>query len=390
MQSRQLAAVELRRSAMQSRKASNLFSPWMGGLLPFLALVGLATALAAPVTATDGERCDITAGEWLYSPRHAPQYTAESCKSLGRDFACQRNGRPDSEYLKYIWRSFGCRIADFKPLSFLTLMRNKVFLIVGDSLTMNLFSSLQCLVETVTLTQDLKGPLFPGGPETRGIIAPAFNATFLRHPSSFLTNSKPDGEKSSASTWTVHLDEVHPDWSPLLQYSHYVLFGTGTWYTMADLKKRRYMLNNTLQPEMDRIVTMQIAINTVIKFTRSLNYTGMPMFLTFTPMHYHVKLNESMQDANCSVIQQPLTVQQIANMEWAVDAVGTRKAQLKVFQHALEFKIIDITTLSLYRADGHLQSYFDIKGGIDCLHWCIPGVPDTWANIIYSYMMGYL
>ncbi|CAI5934802.1 unnamed protein product [Closterium sp. NIES-65] len=90
---------------------------------------------------------------WIYTPRLAPQYTAESCKSLGRNFACQRNGRPDSEYEKYTWRSFGCTIAEFKPLSFLTLLRNKVFLVVGDSLTMNLFSSLQCLVETVATTE---------------------------------------------------------------------------------------------------------------------------------------------------------------------------------------------------------------------------------------------
>ncbi|CAI6003639.1 unnamed protein product, partial [Closterium sp. NIES-65] len=175
----------------------------------------------------------------------------------------------------------------------------------------------------------MDGPLFPGGPKTRGIFVPAFNATLLRHPSSFLANSTPDGEKSSASTWTVHLDEVHPDWSPLLLYSHYALFGTGVWYTMADPKKRNYMINNVRQPEMDGILTMQLAMNTVRKFTRSLKYTGMPMFLTFTPMHYDVRLNESMQHANCSVIQRPLTFEQVANMEWAVDAVKTRKAQLK-------------------------------------------------------------
>ncbi|CAI7756643.1 unnamed protein product [Closterium sp. NIES-54] len=250
--------------------------------------------------------------------------------------------------------------------------------IVGDSLTMNLFSSLQCLVETVTLTEGVEGPLFPGGPKTHGIYVPAFNATLLRHPSSFLTNSTPEGDRSSASTWTVHLDQVNPDWSPLLQYSHYALFGTGTWYTMADPKKRHYMINNTLQPEMDRIVTMQLAINTVRKFTRSLKYTGMPMFLTFTPMHYDVRLNESMQHANCSVIQRPLTIEQVANMDWAVDAVKTRKAQLKstvvmatpsVLAFDAEGRAIDfdvwIDDLQLFlqcdRADG--LSLFDLTSG---------------------------
>ncbi|CAI5514028.1 unnamed protein product, partial [Closterium sp. Naga37s-1] len=79
----------------------------------------------------------------------------------------------------------------FDASAFLERMRNKVFLVIGDSVSMNLFAALQCLIETATPTKSRDDPLFPGGPRTRAVIAPQFNATFLRHASSFIVQSIP-------------------------------------------------------------------------------------------------------------------------------------------------------------------------------------------------------
>lgn len=43
----------------------------------------------------------------------------------------------------------------------------------------------------------------------------------------------------------------------------------------------------------------------------------------------------------------------------------------------------DITTLSQLRKDGHPSNY-TIFGGVDCKHWCIGGVQDTWNQILYQ------
>ena len=46
--------------------------------------------------------------------------------------------------------------------------------------------------------------------------------------------------------------------------------------------------------------------------------------------------------------------------------------------------LLDITTLSQLRIDGHPSVYG--HGGhldMDCSHWCLAGVPDTWNELLY-------
>ncbi|CAI5983174.1 unnamed protein product, partial [Closterium sp. NIES-64] len=273
--------------------------------------------------------CDLSVGSWVANPSRQPQYTGESCKSLSRAFNCQRNGRVNMRYLQYEWRSPGCRIERFDASAFLEHMRNKVFLVVGDSVSMNFFGALQCLLETATPTKSRDGPLFPGGPRTRALIAPQFNATFLSHASSFLVQSTPSGDRTTASTWTVHLDQVHPNWSPVLPYSDYVVFGTGAWYTIANLKKRHYMVDNKEQPSENRMATMQTALHTVARFTRSINYTGVPMLLTYSPVHEKVRLNSTARELGCSSYMRPVGVEALEGAQWAADAMDARNAQIE-------------------------------------------------------------
>ena len=53
------------------------------------------------------------------------------------------------------------------------------------------------------------------------------------------------------------------------------------------------------------------------------------------------------------------------------------------------FKLLDITRLSLSRPDGHSGAAAGVpyKTLADCSHWCVPGVPDTWADILYSMIL---
>lgn len=47
--------------------------------------------------------------------------------------------------------------------------------------------------------------------------------------------------------------------------------------------------------------------------------------------------------------------------------------------------LLNITTLSQLRKDGH-PSFYGIGGHriADCSHWCLPGVPDTWNQLLYA------
>ncbi|KAI4341981.1 hypothetical protein MLD38_026646 [Melastoma candidum] len=49
---------------------------------------------------------------------------------------------------------------------------------------------------------------------------------------------------------------------------------------------------------------------------------------------------------------------------------------------------LNITGLTEYRRDGHPSSHRELgtpeNASQDCSHWCLPGVPDTWNEILYA------
>ena len=50
--------------------------------------------------------------------------------------------------------------------------------------------------------------------------------------------------------------------------------------------------------------------------------------------------------------------------------------------------LLNITPLSQLRKDGHPSVYG--YGGhkyVDCSHWCLPGVPDTWNVLLYAALI---
>ncbi|XP_011098381.1 protein trichome birefringence-like 38 [Sesamum indicum] len=50
--------------------------------------------------------------------------------------------------------------------------------------------------------------------------------------------------------------------------------------------------------------------------------------------------------------------------------------------------LLDINNMSGFRADGHPWVYGNLrKIGIDCTHWCLPGVPDTWNLLLYATLL---
>jgi GDSL/SGNH-like Acyl-Esterase family found in Pmr5 and Cas1p len=48
-------------------------------------------------------------------------------------------------------------------------------------------------------------------------------------------------------------------------------------------------------------------------------------------------------------------------------------------------RLLDISALSQLRDECHISKYSKSSNGVhDCLHWCLPGVPDTWNEILFA------
>ncbi|KAJ0095147.1 hypothetical protein Patl1_17049 [Pistacia atlantica] len=50
--------------------------------------------------------------------------------------------------------------------------------------------------------------------------------------------------------------------------------------------------------------------------------------------------------------------------------------------------LLNITTLSQLRKDAHPSSYNGLNR-MDCSHWCVAGLPDTWNQLLYSVFTAY-
>ena len=86
---------------------------------------------------------------------------------------------------------------------------------------------------------------------------------------------------------------------------------------------------------------------------------------------------------------------------------GTIPAIMRVVENVLEdlkarglnVQMLNITQLSEYRKEGHPSIYrkqweplteeqtSNPKTYADCAHWCLPGVSDTWNELLYAYIL---
>lgn len=51
--------------------------------------------------------CDISHGRWVYDETY-PLYRYQKCLFADRGFNCERNGRPDTDFMKFRWQPHDC------------------------------------------------------------------------------------------------------------------------------------------------------------------------------------------------------------------------------------------------------------------------------------------
>lgn len=50
-------------------------------------------------------------------------------------------------------------------------------------------------------------------------------------------------------------------------------------------------------------------------------------------------------------------------------------------------RVMHLTAMGSYRSDAHVGNWGDNPGMQDCGHWCLPGLPDIWNQIILTYFL---
>ncbi|CAH9103283.1 unnamed protein product [Cuscuta europaea] len=123
-------------------------------------------------------------------------------------------------------------------------------------------------------------------------------------------------------------------------------------------------------------------------------------FMSLSPYHKLARDWGMQADQNCYNETQPIS----RSDYWGS---ATDKGLMQIAETAirrleskgLKVNYLNITQLSDYRKDGHPTIYrkqwlpptqeqlLDPKSYSDCVHWCLPGVPDVWNQILYSYII---
>jgi hypothetical protein len=73
--------------------------------------VGLARRHRHDATPGLAAGCDVFSGSWvLDGGGSSAAYTGYNCPLIDAEFNCQLYGRPDSDYLRYLWKPAGCEL----------------------------------------------------------------------------------------------------------------------------------------------------------------------------------------------------------------------------------------------------------------------------------------
>ncbi|CAH9105442.1 unnamed protein product [Cuscuta epithymum] len=83
----------------------------------------------------------------------------------------------------------------------------------------------------------------------------------------------------------------------------------------------------------------------------------------------------------CTQYTTPISESSLADHTDSYIADGEEIIESELRQMKSEVTLLDITLLTRLRPDGHPGMY---NGALDCSHYCVPGVPEAWNQLLYA------
>lgn len=320
--------------------------------------------------------CSYFQGHWVYDASY-PLYKYASCPFIDPEFNCQKYGRPDNMYQSYRWQPFSCDLPRFNGLDLLERWRGKKTMFVGDSLSLNIWESLTCMIHAsvpnATITYIKKG--FLGS-----VTFDEYQVKILFYRTPYLVDIVDKGMAR-----VLKLDSIQNGnaWLGM----DFLVFNSWHWWTHTGSSQPWDYIEDGKKTykDMNRLVAYYKGLTT---WARWVNLNIDPLktkvyFQGISPNHYDGRdWNEPSK--TCFGQTQPFFGKSYPG--------GTPEAAVVVNKVLERIKIpvylLDITRLSQYRKDAHPTVYSGDHIGLDCSHWCLPGLPDTWNQLLYAALIG--
>ncbi|KAF7816518.1 protein trichome birefringence-like 33 [Senna tora] len=342
------------------------------------------------------EGCDIFSGRWVRDELTRPHYQESECPYIQPQLTCQEHGRPDKDYQYWRWQPHACDLPTFNASLMLETLRGKRMMFVGDSLNRGQYVSMVCLLHRL-IPEDAKSM------ETFGSLtvftAKEYNATIEFYWAPFLLESNSDDA-------VIHRisDRIVRKGSINKHGRHWkgvdiLVFNTYLWW-MTGLKMK--ILLGSFDDEVKEIVELstedayRMAMKSMLRWVRlNMNPKKTRVFFTsMSPSHGKSIDWGGEEGGNCynetTVIEDPTY--------WGSDC---RKSVMEVIgevfsKSKVPITFLNITQLSSYRRDAHTSIYKKQWNPLtpqqlanpvsyaDCVHWCLPGLQDTWNELLFA------
>ncbi|XP_030460893.2 protein trichome birefringence-like 31 [Syzygium oleosum] len=341
------------------------------------------------------DECDIFEGRWVWDNVSYPLYREDQCPYLVKQVTCLKNGRPDSMYQNWRWQPNGCNLPSFDPLMMLEMIRNKRLMFVGDSIQRAQFDSMVCLVQSV-IPEGKR--LLRRVPPRKIFTIKDYNASIEYYWAPFIVESISD----HATNHTVHKRLVKLD--SVANHSKYwegvdvLVFESYVWWMHKPLINATYGSRDNVR-EYNVTDAYRLALETWANWLESSidPQKQKVFFMSMSPTHLWSWEWRPGSDENCFSESYP-----IQGPYWGS---GSNLEIMKIVHHAVQqlkinVTLLNITQMSEFRKDAHTSVFTERKGKLltkeqrsdpktfgDCIHWCLPGLPDAWNEILYTYLL---
>ncbi|CAA6656910.1 unnamed protein product [Spirodela intermedia] len=335
-------------------------------------------------------KCDLFSGEWVYDEVSRPLYQEEECPYIQPQLTCQEHGRPDRGYQHWRWQPRGCSLPRFNASYLLEMLRGRRMLFVGDSLNRGQFSSMACLLHRVipegaksmetfdSLTVFRAKRRVSGVQRHRGVL---LGAVLVESNSDNAIVHRVTDRIVRAGNIRRH--SRHWEGADIIVFNTYLW-----WMTGAPMKILRGpfggdMKNITL---METEAAYRTGLRSMVRWVeRHMDpRKNRVFFATMSPSHETGSDWGGSPEENCYNQTAP-----IADPGYwgAAPVLGNSRFPIAA---------LNITQLSEYRKDAHTQIYkrqwspptaeqlANPKSYADCAHWCLPGLQDTWNELLYA------
>ncbi|KAG9143389.1 hypothetical protein Leryth_017771 [Lithospermum erythrorhizon] len=319
--------------------------------------------------------CNLFQGRWVVDSSY-PLYQSSSCPFIESQFDCQKYGRKDTQYLQFSWKPNSCDLPRFNGVDFLRRWRGKKIMFVGDSLSLNMWESLACMIQA-SVPNGMTN--FVRKDSLSSVTFQDYGVTIMLYRTPYLVDIERRDIGRVLKLNSIQQGDV---WTGM----DMLIFNSWHWWLHhGESQSWDYIQDGSkVLKDMDRLTAFYKGMSTWARWVdQNVDPKKTKVFFQgISPTHYEGK-EWSSSSKNCNGELEPLA--------GSIYPAGPPPAAAVINKVLSGMKkpvyLLDITTLSQLRKDAHPSTYTNGNSGADCSHWCLPGLPDTWNQLMYAALI---